>query len=177
MAEFKTGLTLGKFAPLHKGHQELIETALNEMDKLIILIYEADETEIPLSVRARWLRNLYPQAEVLEAWDGPQQVGDTPEIKAIQEKYIIERLEGRITSTVTAGKRGRVLGQTGADGLGQAANEVRMAAAEIHRKDGFLRQAGVGARGDLGQKVVRGDLEGGLIEPAGGLLAPVPHGP
>jgi HTH-type transcriptional repressor of NAD biosynthesis genes len=95
MAELKTGLTLGKFAPLHKGHQELIETALREMDKLIILIYEADETEIPLSVRARWLRQLYPQSEVLEAWDGPQQVGDTLEIKAMHEKYILERLGGR----------------------------------------------------------------------------------
>jgi HTH-type transcriptional regulator, transcriptional repressor of NAD biosynthesis genes len=95
MNDFKTGLTLGKFAPLHKGHQDLIETALNEMDKLIILIYEADETEIPLSIRAGWLRNIYPQTEVLEAWDGPQQVGDTPGIQAMHEKYILEKLEGR----------------------------------------------------------------------------------
>jgi HTH-type transcriptional regulator, transcriptional repressor of NAD biosynthesis genes len=95
MTDFKIGLTLGKFAPLHKGHQNLIETALREMDNLIILIYEADETEIPLSVRARWLRKLYPQAEVLEAWDGPQTVGDTPEIRAMHEKYILKKLEGR----------------------------------------------------------------------------------
>jgi HTH-type transcriptional repressor of NAD biosynthesis genes len=95
MVDLKIGLTLGKFAPLHKGHQNLIETALSEMDKLIILIYEADETDIPLSVRARWLRHLYPQAEVLEAWDGPQQMGDTPEITAMHDKYILKRLEGR----------------------------------------------------------------------------------
>jgi HTH-type transcriptional repressor of NAD biosynthesis genes len=95
MAELKTGLILGKFAPLHRGHQDLIETALSEMDKLIILIYEADETEVPLSVRARWLRQLYPQSEVLEAWDGPQQVGDTPEIIDMHDKYILRKLEGR----------------------------------------------------------------------------------
>jgi HTH-type transcriptional regulator, transcriptional repressor of NAD biosynthesis genes len=95
MAGFKMGLTLGKFAPFHKGHEELFDAALSEMDKLIILIYEADETEIPLSVRARWLRNLYPQAEVIEAWDGPQQVGDTAEIKAMHEKYILKKLDGR----------------------------------------------------------------------------------
>ena len=28
----KVGFTIGKFAPLHKGHQYLIETALKEMD-------------------------------------------------------------------------------------------------------------------------------------------------
>jgi HTH-type transcriptional regulator, transcriptional repressor of NAD biosynthesis genes len=95
MTEKKTGLTLGKFAPLHRGHQYLIETALREMDELIILIYEADETEIPLSVRSGWLRRLYPQAVVLEAWDGPQQVGDTPDIRAMHEAYIRNRLEGR----------------------------------------------------------------------------------
>ena len=26
------GFTIGKFAPLHKGHQLLIETAIKEMD-------------------------------------------------------------------------------------------------------------------------------------------------
>jgi HTH-type transcriptional regulator, transcriptional repressor of NAD biosynthesis genes len=95
MSGKKTGLTLGKFAPLHKGHQYMIETALQEMDELIILIYDAEETEIPLSVRSGWLRRLYPRAEVLEAWDGPQEVGDSPEIRAMHEAYILERLGGR----------------------------------------------------------------------------------
>jgi cytidyltransferase-like protein len=45
----KTGLTLGKYAPLHKGHQYVIETALREMDKLIVIAYDApDYTYIPL---------------------------------------------------------------------------------------------------------------------------------
>ena len=52
----KTGLTLGKFAPLHKGHQYLIETALGEVDELMVLIYESSVTTVPLSVRAGWLR-------------------------------------------------------------------------------------------------------------------------
>ena len=48
MNEMKIGLTLGKFAPLHKGHQYLIETALQEMDKLIVIVYDAPEvTSIP----------------------------------------------------------------------------------------------------------------------------------
>jgi hypothetical protein len=52
------GLVLGKFAPLHKGHQLLIETTL------------------PLSLRAGWIRQIYPQVRVIEAEDGPTEVGD-----------------------------------------------------------------------------------------------------
>ena len=93
------GLTLGKFAPLHRGHQHLIETALAEVDELVVVIYDAPETtNIPLSVRAGWLRALYPQAQVVEAWDGPTAVGDTPEIRRAHERYIIERLKvGRVS--------------------------------------------------------------------------------
>ena len=32
MSGTKTGLTLGKFAPLHKGHQLIIDTALSELN-------------------------------------------------------------------------------------------------------------------------------------------------
>lgn len=53
-----TGLTLRKFAPLHRGHQLLIEIARAEVDRLIVLIYSAPETSVPLNVRARWLRRL-----------------------------------------------------------------------------------------------------------------------
>jgi HTH-type transcriptional regulator, transcriptional repressor of NAD biosynthesis genes len=95
MNQKKTGLTLGKFAPLHKGHQYMIETALREMNELVIMIYDADETEIPLSVRAGWLKKLYPEATICEAWDGPQQIGDTLEIREMHEKYILETLNGR----------------------------------------------------------------------------------
>ena len=33
----KRGLTLGKYAPLHRGHQLVIETALAEMDETLVL--------------------------------------------------------------------------------------------------------------------------------------------
>ncbi len=90
----KMGLTLGKFAPLHKGHQHMIETALREMDELCVMIYDSDLTDIPLHVRSRWIRTLYPNAHVIEAWDGPQVVGDTPVIKKLHEDYILSRLKG-----------------------------------------------------------------------------------
>jgi HTH-type transcriptional regulator, transcriptional repressor of NAD biosynthesis genes len=99
MCKHRTGLTLGKFAPLHRGHQFMIETALREMDKVIVVIYDCPETiSIPLPVRAGWIRELYPEAEVLEAWDGPIEIGDTPEIKRMHEEYILKLLDGREVS-------------------------------------------------------------------------------
>lgn len=90
----KRGLTLGKYAPLHKGHQFVIETALSEMDEVIVVIYNAPETTcIPLNIRANWLRRLFPQIKVIEAWDGPTEVGDAPEIKRTHEDYIINKLK------------------------------------------------------------------------------------
>jgi len=92
----RVGLTLGKYAPLHHGHQMVIETALAEMDHVIVVIYDCpDVTPIPLPVRANWIRRLYPQVELYEAWDGPLQVGNTPDIKRMHEKYIRALLGAR----------------------------------------------------------------------------------
>ncbi|WP_169972657.1 AAA family ATPase [Tautonia rosea] len=95
----KTGLTLGKFAPLHQGHQRLIEQALDQSDHLIVIVYDApDTTTVPLPVRAGWIRTLYPTVEVLEAWDGPTIVGNTPEIMVIHENYLLKILQSRTIS-------------------------------------------------------------------------------
>jgi NadR type nicotinamide-nucleotide adenylyltransferase len=90
------GLTLGKFAPLHRGHQLLIETALAEMDEVIVMVYDCPETtDVPLSVRANWVRQLYPTVKVIEAWDGPTEIGDTPAIKQAHETYVLRQLQGQ----------------------------------------------------------------------------------
>lgn len=84
-----TGLFLGKFAPFHKGHQHVVETALDEVDELYLLIYhEPNVTDIPLSTRAEWLRDLYPEATVIQAWDGPDESGYTEELKRAHQEYV-----------------------------------------------------------------------------------------
>ena len=83
------GLVIGKFAPLHKGHQYLIETAIEAVDQLYVVIYNCPEViDIPLHVRADWIRHLYPSVIVIEAWDGPKDEGHTAKIKKIQEDYL-----------------------------------------------------------------------------------------
>lgn len=88
------GLTLGKFAPLHKGHQFMFETALQEVDELIVVIYETSVTPIPLHVRANWIRKLYPTVRVVEAWDGPDGYSDDREHEIREEQYILGLLNG-----------------------------------------------------------------------------------
>jgi HTH-type transcriptional repressor of NAD biosynthesis genes len=83
----KTGLTLGKFAPLHKGHQLLIETALREMDRVIVMVLDASDTNLPLPVRANWIRTLYPTVEVLE-------VGDTSTVLSLLASQAITHVYG-----------------------------------------------------------------------------------
>ena len=83
-----TGLTLGKFAPLHKGHEYLIETALGEVDQFIVVIYDTDVTDIPLSVRAGWIRTLYPQVKVIEAYGGPEGYSHDRAYQIREEEFI-----------------------------------------------------------------------------------------
>lgn len=83
------GLVLGKFAPLHRGHQWLIEQSLVQCDRTAVLVYESREvTRVPLSVRSGWIRRLYPGVTVIEGWDAPSASGHDPEIMRMQERYI-----------------------------------------------------------------------------------------
>jgi len=94
----KIGFTIGKFAPLHKGHQYLIETALEEMDKFIIVVYDTDLIEISSCQRAKWITDLYPNVEIRFAKNPPMQYGLDDESVNIQMKYLSKILENDIVT-------------------------------------------------------------------------------
>ncbi len=76
----------------------MIETALQEVDELIVVIYETDVMTIPLHIRASWIRKLYPAVRVIEAWDGPDGYSNDREHEIRQEQYILGLLKGeRVT--------------------------------------------------------------------------------
>lgn len=62
----RRGLVVGKFMPLHRGHQLLIETALARSDELTVVVYDSDVPEkwandlMPVQKRAQWVADLYP---------------------------------------------------------------------------------------------------------------------
>jgi HTH-type transcriptional repressor of NAD biosynthesis genes len=63
----RRGLVVGKFVPLHRGHQLLIDAALSECDDVSVVVYDTNVPDNPLPVsmakRLGWLRDLYPQLE------------------------------------------------------------------------------------------------------------------
>lgn len=89
----KVGFTIGKFAPLHKGHQYLIETALNEMDKMIVVVYDTDVIDIETEKRAEWIKKLYPNVEIKFAHNPPMQYGLDDESVRIQMEYLSKIME------------------------------------------------------------------------------------
>jgi len=93
-----TGLVLGKFAPFHKGHQYLVEQAREQCDEVFVMIYNCPETiNVPLDVRSAWVRKLYPDVRVIEAWDGPIESGHSNRIKKLQENYVKRILPKPVT--------------------------------------------------------------------------------
>lgn len=84
----KIGFTIGKFAPFHKGHQYLIETALKEMDKVIVIVYDTDVVDTPTSVRANWIKKLYPNVDVRIGKNPPSQYGLDKDSVKIQMEYL-----------------------------------------------------------------------------------------
>ena len=84
----KVGFTIGKFAPLHKGHQYLIETAMKEMDEFYIVVYDTDIIKNPVEERADWIRKLYPKAHIIYAFNSPKQYGLDKESVNIQMEYL-----------------------------------------------------------------------------------------
>lgn len=62
MKEYRNGLIVGKFCPLHNGHEYLIRTALTKCEKLFVLSYTRPEfTGFEPEKRQRWLRSLFPE--------------------------------------------------------------------------------------------------------------------
>jgi len=65
LERFATGLVLGKFYPLTKGHQFLIETARRRCSKLYVAVGSRLDESISPEIRAAWIRQLYPDVIVV----------------------------------------------------------------------------------------------------------------
>ena len=87
------GFTIGKFAPLHKGHEELIKKGIAENDEFYILINDTNVTNIPLETRAKWLKELFPKAHIILGKNPPKQYGLDEKSVEIQMEYLTKIID------------------------------------------------------------------------------------
>lgn len=61
---FGLGLVIGKFLPPHAGHGMLIERAIGTSRRVVVIVCGKPSDPVPAELRAAWLRELHPAAEV-----------------------------------------------------------------------------------------------------------------
>ena len=88
MNDKKIGFTIGKFAPFHKGHEYLIETALKDMDEFYVVVYDTPHLNINLDTKADWITKRFPNVKILKAFDSPKQYGLDQNSVNIQMEYL-----------------------------------------------------------------------------------------
>jgi HTH-type transcriptional repressor of NAD biosynthesis genes len=105
MTRFARGLVVGKFAPLHRGHELVIRTALEQCREVLLLSYS--NPELPGCEphrRERWLRELFPECRslVLETTAVPPNDATDSDHRAFVAKICLERLGGGVDAVFTS---------------------------------------------------------------------------
>ena len=93
MQNKEIGFTIGKFAPLHKGHELVIETALKEVDEMYVVIYDTNLINIDIEKRASWVKKLYPNVNIIYAFNSPKQYGLDKKSVNIKMEYLFNLIK------------------------------------------------------------------------------------
>jgi HTH-type transcriptional regulator, transcriptional repressor of NAD biosynthesis genes len=118
---FACGFLVGKFSPLHRGHEPLIESALGACDRIVILSYANPELAgCEAARRERWLARLYPNARriVLDAADCPPNDAPDDTHQAFVAEICKREGETAIDAVFTSESYGPGLAETLAGALG-----------------------------------------------------------
>lgn len=103
--KYATGLVVGKFCPLHRGHELVINTALTQCEKVIILSYTS--TYFPncdVETRKDWLTNTFPGAtvEVLYGFEVPDDNAPANVHRQFCAEYLLNSLETTVQAVYTS---------------------------------------------------------------------------
>lgn len=111
MKQYRTGFVVGKFCPLTRGHQYLIDTAVSQCENLIILSYTSQDFEsCSPAERERWLKVLYPSARVHvlhhdprdgESWFPPDEAHEATHRKFCAA-FLLQKLETTVQAVFTS---------------------------------------------------------------------------
>ena len=73
------GVIVGKFYPPHKGHHYLLNTGVQNVDELTVIVCATKDQSIPGELRADWIRRIHPQVKVILADDNIPEEGQSAE--------------------------------------------------------------------------------------------------
>lgn len=102
---FQRGLIVGKFCPLHRGHEHAIQTMLAACEEGFILSYTNPEfSGCEPAKRRRWLEQLFPQARclVLDAAEAPPNDADDLTQRQFVARVCRERLQTTVDAVFTS---------------------------------------------------------------------------
>jgi HTH-type transcriptional repressor of NAD biosynthesis genes len=103
-APFRRALVVGKFAPLHLGHELVINRAQASCDELLLLSYSRPELPgCAPQQRARWLERLFPAARRLVLSDEiPHNDAPDEEHRRFVARVCLERMGGPVDAVFTS---------------------------------------------------------------------------
>jgi NadR type nicotinamide-nucleotide adenylyltransferase len=91
-----TGMLLGKFMPPHLGHVYLVDFARHYADRLTVVVCSLASEPIPGELRYRWMRELFPDVNVVHLTDeNPQEPIEHPNFWDIWRASLLRVLPGR----------------------------------------------------------------------------------
>ena len=106
----KTGLIIGKFMPIHKGHMYLINEAKKKVDHLTVLVCSLNQEPILGVLRYNWVKELYPDINVQHLTDeNPSYPEDDPDFWNIWVKSISKFCDEKIDYVFTSENYGEEL--------------------------------------------------------------------
>lgn len=80
----RVGVTIGKFMPLHKGHESMIKFGSMMLSELVVVVSGKLTDEINLSVRADWVRE-FCRKEQLTNVTVVRHIDESPEFTSVDE--------------------------------------------------------------------------------------------
>jgi HTH-type transcriptional repressor of NAD biosynthesis genes len=78
MKTYAHSVVIGKFYPPHRGHKHLIDTALSRSGRVSVIVVFTPGQAISGEMRAAWIREIHPCAEVLLVEQGELDDRDSP---------------------------------------------------------------------------------------------------
>ena len=107
MKQFRTGLVVGKFTPLHNGHIALIQFAASQCDNLIVMSYTSiEDKKYSSKMRKEWLQFALAARDIeyaiIDVIDDDIYYPDDTDSDEIHRSFCANRLFYKLNTTVQA---------------------------------------------------------------------------